>query len=174
MKSPRLLYAIGLSILLAGCTTFSPSVPDKYVGPSAVIQDSTTVHGSTKADFFFVESVDDAKIMNSLRATLIANNGRGMSMKPVVLVRSVIAEKPLKLKLKARTHFAAPILAMVRAAYQVEGTIEFTPKDGAVYVVKGELGDEYSAVWLEDKATNEVIGQKIEPKGSARLGFFEK
>ena len=174
MNTLRLLITFSLAALVAGCTTYSPSVPDAYVGPSAVVEDSTKVHGSTKADFFFVEAVDEAKIMNSLRATLTANKGKGMSMNPVVLVRPVIAEKPLKLTIKARTHFAAPILAIVRSAYQVEGTVEFTPKDNAIYVVKGELGDEYSAVWLEDKATGQVVGKKIEPKGSAKLGFLEK
>jgi hypothetical protein len=174
MKSLHSLIALLAAAVLSGCATYVPSVPDKYVGPIAVVHDSTKVHGSTKADFFFVEAIDESKIMNSLRATLIANNGKGMSMTPVVLVRPVVAEKPLKLTIKARTHFAAPILAMVRTAYQVEGTVEFTPKENTTYVVKGELGDEYSAVWLEDKSTGQVVGSKIEPKGSAKLGFFEK
>ncbi|MDH3230310.1 MAG: hypothetical protein OEN55_11000 [Alphaproteobacteria bacterium] len=40
--------------------------------------------------------------------------------------------------------------------------------------MKGELGEDYSAVWIEDQQSGEIVGEKIEIHGSAALGFFQK
>ena len=166
---------IALSIFLAGCATYSSSVPEGYAGPTADLMDSYKVHSSAKADFFVAEKVNGAEVSNGLIATLRANRGRGMQMTPASTLRPLAAEQPVKVSVKARTHHAAPILAIVRAAYEVVGVVEFVPKTDAKYVVRGELGDEYSAVWIEDEKTGQVMGSKIEKTdGSARLNFFQK
>jgi hypothetical protein len=166
------LLAIVLSI--SGCATYAPSIPANYTGPTAKLEDSATTYSSTKADFFVVESIDDAKVDNSLNETFRRNNGRGMSMTPYFIDRPLIAEKTVKIGVKGRTHFAAPILALAGTVYQVQGIVEFTPKTNGLYIVRGEFAEDHSAVWIEDQATKQLVSQRVEVKGSAKLGFFEK
>ncbi len=73
-----------------------------------------------------------------------------------------------------RTAYAAPILAMLKPVYEVTGEIQFKPEAGHLYRVKGELGENYSGVWLEDVATETIVSEKIEIKGSAKLGILQK
>lgn len=94
-------------------------------------------------------------------------------MTPVVLQREIPAQ-PTALTIVARTEYAAPILAMTNAVYQVKGEVRITPDPNKTYVVRGELGESYSAVWIQEEGTNVVVGTKVETKGSAKLGFFEQ
>ena len=170
----RHISCFAVALVLAGCATYSPSVPENYSGPRAQLEDSFKAHSGSKADFFVAEEIDGAKIENSHVATLRSNQGRGMSMTPALVSRPLVAEKPLKIGIKGRTHFAAPILAMAGTVYQVKGVVEFTPKANGKYVVRGEFGEKYSAIWIEDSTTNQPIGNKVEVNGSAKLGFLEK
>ena len=45
--------------------------------------------------------------------------------------------------------------------YSVSGTVDFEPKPGGHYTVKGELRAEGSSVWLEDDATGEIVTPKV-------------
>lgn len=172
---PTFAIAIAVAVALTGCaTTYLPSIPANYTGPQAQLQDSATTHSNSKADFFVVEEIDGAKINNSLHETFRRNQGKGMLMTPAFVSWPLIADKPLKLLVKGRTHFAAPILALAGTVYQVQGTVEFTPKADGKYVVRGKFGDEYSVVWIEDAATAQPVGNKVEVKGSAKLGLLEK
>ncbi len=162
-----LVFVVGLS-----ACTHNP-VPKDYTGPLAAVQDSATVHGSTKADFFVVSHVNGQKIGDSIGATVERNYGQGMAMRPAVIGRAVPAEAAI-FTIKGRTHYAAPILSMVQEVYEVQGDVAFTPVASRNYQVKGQLTPEYSAVWIEDSETQEVVAEKIEVKGSAKLGFFQK
>lgn len=170
----RITTMLAVSLSFTGCATFAPSIPENYRGPTAYIEDSAEVHSNSKADFFVVEAIDGVDINNSVYETRHRNHGRGMLMTPYVIGRPVVAGKPLKIELRGRTEFAAPIQALTSTVYQVQGTVEFTPEAEGKYVVRGELGDTYSAVWLEDAANGQPIGSKVEIKGSAALDFFEK
>lgn len=98
-----------------------------------------------------------------------------MSMSPVLIQRAVPAAKPTSLLLVARTEYAAPILTLTNAVYQVKGKIDFTPEPNKRYIVRGELGESHSSVWLEEEDSKQLVGKKIEVEGSAaKLGFFEK
>lgn len=170
----RRFLIVGLSVLATSCATYAPSVPEGYAGPRAQLEDSALTHSSSKADFFVVERLDDARIDNSLNETVRRNQGRGMRMTPYFVSRAVIAEKPIKISVAGRTHYAAPIQAMTGTVYQVKGVVEFTPKANARYVVRGELGENYSAVWIEEAESRQHVGQKVEVKGSTKLGILEK
>ena len=85
-----------------------------------------------------------------------------------------VPAKPISITLVARTEYAAPILALANSVYEVKGTIEITPGPKKQYFVRGTLGEDYSAVWLEEAYTGVQIGQKIEVRGNAKLGFLEK
>jgi hypothetical protein len=171
----KLLTPILATALLAGCAAprYNP-LPENYAGPSATVRDSFTVQGISKADFFYVAQVDGHDIDNALWASAAATRGRGMNLQKVPVQRSLPASKPVTLTIVGRTEYAAPIQALTNVVYQVKGTIDFTPKPNKIYVVLGELGETASSVWLEEDDTHEVVGKKIEVKGSAALGFFDK
>ena len=160
-------------IAIAGCATQS-AVPDGYAGPTAQLGDSALVHSSSKADFFVVDSINGIGVTNSIGETERRNYGRGKNMTPYFINRPLVAETPVKLVVRARTHYGAPILELTNTVFQVKGVVEFTPKANGRYIVRGELGESYSAVWVEDASSNQVAGQKVEVKGSAKLGFLEK
>lgn len=160
-------------LVLFGCATYQPSIPKNYTGPRAILCDSVKKHSSSKADFFHVSHVDGREVVNSRIQTRNANQGRGMTMDPVVLQREIVAQ-PTRLTIVGRTEYAAPILALTSAVYEVKGEVEFTPEPNKVYTVRGELGKSYSAVWVEEDISKAVVGKKVEVKGSAALGFFEK
>jgi hypothetical protein len=58
--------------------------------------------------------------------------------------------------------------------FQIEGVVKLTPQPYKTYVVRGELGDNYSSVWLEDEATGQPIDGKTEIRGSTKLGVMQK
>jgi hypothetical protein len=160
-------------VLLGGCATFTSPIPENYNGPVSTIKDSIKSHSSHKADFFYLSHVDEKRIEDSRSRTLRVNYGRGMNMTPVVLERKV-PSRLSTFKIFGRTEYAAPILALTNTVYQVSGDVKFSPEKDRTYIVKGELGEDYSAVWIEDAETNAVVGNKIEIKGSAKLGVFQK
>jgi len=162
-----------LIVFLAGCATTTSPIPENYTGPLATVKDSVKPYSAGKADFFYLSDVDGRRIANSRIATRVTNQGRGMYMKPVVLIRQVPAQ-PSRFKIFGRTEYAAPILALTSTVYQVTGEIQITPEAEKTYVVKGELGENYSAVWIEEEGSGRMIGEKVEVKGSAALGMLEK
>jgi hypothetical protein len=169
----KFLYPFALLMLLSGCVTVNKPIPDGYTGPTANIKDSLKYHSSRKTDFFFLQAIDDRTIPDSLIATRMKSYGKGSAMTLVLIDRNVPAQMA-DFKIVGRTEYAAPILALTGTVYQVEGKVHFSPEDGKTYVVKGELGEKYSAVWIEDANSHEVVGEKIEVKGSAALGFSDK
>lgn len=162
-----------ISVGLTGCVTYQPPVPADYVGPRAIIKDSVKVHSNSKADFFHVSQLDGKDIENSLIRTRVFNHGRGIEMTPVVIQREIPA-RTTKLSIRGRTEYGAPVLAFANAVYEIKGDVEFTPEPNKVYKIQGELGENYSAVWIEEESTNAVVGKKIEVQGSTALGFFAK
>lgn len=174
MKLSRQLFAALAAVLvLGGCETVNPSVPPGYAGPTATIRDSALATGSGRADFFYLSSIDGKPIEQSRSKTLQSNAGNGLNMTPRVIGRPVPAQA-LQLEIVGRTQHAAPIQALTSTEYQVKGVIAFTPEPNKVYVVKGELGNEYSGVWLVEEDTGNIVGKKIEVHGSTALGAFEK
>jgi hypothetical protein len=162
-----------LAFTLSGCATFAPSVPEGYTGPVAIIKDSVKPLSQSKADFFYVSEIDGKQIEDSRIKTLRLNQGRGFNMTPSLIERNVPAQNAT-FTLVGRTEYAAPILALTNTVYQVTGKVTFSPETYRSYVVRGELGESYSAVWLEDEVTGKTIGEKIEVNGSSKLGTFQK
>lgn len=169
----KILGVLALAAILGGCVSYSASVPDGYDGPLATVKDSVHVYSVQKADFFYLSAVDDRIIKDSLSETESVNYGRGFNMTPVVLDHDIPAQE-CRVTIIGRTQYAAPILALTNKVYEVRGEVAFRPQSDAVYVVRGELGEDYSAVWLEEEGTGQIVGEKIEVNGSAALGFFQK
>ncbi len=169
----RIAIALFL-VALSGCASLAPSIPGNYSGPQARLEDSAVVHSGSKADLFVAEQLDGKDVDNSLRRTQQASQGRGFALTTVNFGRPIVAGQLVTVAVKGRTIFAAPIQALASTVYQVKGTVEFTAQPQATYVVRGEFSDEYSAVWVEEAVSKSVVGKKVEVKGSAKLGFFEK
>lgn len=172
-RSAKWATAAFLLVLLNGCATFAPSVPEGYSGPVSIIKDSVKPMSQSKADFFYISEINGKRIEDSRARTLRTNQGRGFSMTPAVVERNVPAQMST-FTLVGRTEYAAPILALTNTVYQITGKLTFSPEMYRSYVVRGELSESYSAVWLEDEATGKTIGEKIEVKGPSKLGTFEK
>ena len=162
-----------LLVVLYGCATFAPAIPEGYSGPVAIIKDSVKPLSQSKADFFYISEIDGRRIEDSRLKTLRVNQGRGLNMTPSVIERNVPAQRAT-FTLVGRTEYAAPILALTNAVYQITGKVTFSPETYRSYVVRGELGENYSAVWLEDEVTGKTVGEKIEVTGPSKLGVFEK
>lgn len=170
MKKWRAL-SLGMLFFVVACA--QNPIPQGYTGPIATVADSITPRGATSIDVFFMEKVDDRLINDSLHATTVASTNMGFAMNRQVISRDIPAQH-CTVVITGRTHYAAPILELVNKVYQISGQIEFDPQPGKKYLVTGILGDDDSAVWIEDVATSEVIGKKLEIHGSSTLEFFQK
>lgn len=159
---------------LAGCETVPEQVVQPPTGPRARLDETAKAHSASKADFFVVTEIDGKKVRNSMSETFSRNYGRGMVMTPYFLNQDLPAGQVVKVAVTARTLFAAPALAMINDVYQVKGVVEFTPQENGRYILRGELGPSWSAVWIEDRANDAVVGQKVEFKGNSKLGFWDK
>ena len=162
-----------LALLLSGCAaTYSP-IPENYQGPVSYIDSSEMRHTSSKSDLFYLSKVNGKYIDNTLSATRGATYGQGFNL-TTRLIKTHVPSQEATFSIIGRTEHAAPIQAFSDEVYEVTGEVTFTPEANKEYIVKGVLGESYSAVWIESKATGEVINSKIEINGSAELGFFEK
>lgn len=171
MIERRDISRIAAGLLLASCT--APSVPPDYTGPLAHLTDSVTPRDTRSADFFYVSRIGDFPVDDSIAATEGSNRAAGLDKKPVVIERDVPAQ-PAIFTINGTTRYAAPMLAFTNPAYEISGQVNFTPAANHAYVVKGQLSEAYSAVWIEDQETGAVIGSKIEIKGPASLGVLGK
>jgi hypothetical protein len=170
-----MLLKIALSsaiALLVGACVVSP-VPEGYTGPVAHITDTMTPRNAMSTDFFTLTKINGFNIVDSISATDGSNRTPGALKTPVIIARDVPTNEG-SFTIVGHTHYVAPVLALTNTVYDVGGEIKFAPLANHSYVVKGVLGDNYSAVWIEDAKTGEVAGHKIEIKGSAALSTAGK
>jgi hypothetical protein len=167
MKTIKHVFVIALALVLSACASYRP-VPEGYSGPVAVIRDSAQTESVAKGQLFYVQSIDGNAIHNARNATRQSSANTGFIVNARDSERRVPI-RAMKLRLIATHVTGAPIHELAsRAAgtfFSVEGDVEFTPKAGATYVVRGELKKGASSVWIED-ATSQAIepGTKIEGK----------
>jgi hypothetical protein len=159
--------------LLSGCVTPTSVLPKDYGGPTALIADSSYDYSRRKSDFFYVDAIDGKTVANALDNTAAASQGRGFGQLVQGAERRV-EPKSSVFHIVGSTHYAAPILAMAGTSYHVEGDVTFTPAAGAKYVVKGSLGPDYSAVWIEDQDNGRQMGNKLVIKGAAEVSPLKK
>jgi hypothetical protein len=168
----QLLGAAILCVSLTGCTTYYPTIPEDYEGPSAVIEDSENRIDSGKADLFYLSHVNKKPLRNSRKQSLTRSYGMGNFLTTILLKHTVAAEEQT-FSIVGRTTYAMPGRALLGTVYELKGDVVFSPQPDASYVIKGELQEEGSSVWIENVASGEVV-RKIEVEGPSKLGFFEK
>jgi hypothetical protein len=122
---------------------------------------------ATKIDMFYLSAIDGKKVANTFVDTAVANQGNGTNPIKLSLVERPVPTASAEFKIAGRTYYAAPIQALTNPTYEVEGLVRFQPEEGKTYVVKGDLGKNYSGVWIEDEQTHQVVDHKIELRPSA-------
>jgi hypothetical protein len=157
------------ALTLGACATPTTTLPAGYSGPSASISDSSYIYSTRKADFFFVDAIDGTSVLNAKDRTIQVNAGRGLAQSAQTMTRAV-ETKPTVFHITGQTHYAAPILAVGGASYVVQGNVSFTPVEGERYVVKGSLGPQYQAVWIENATTGIQVGNKLMIRGDSAMG----
>jgi hypothetical protein len=158
---------MGLCLVICGCATYEPA-PKGYVGATAKLADSVTSDGGRCASFFILDAYDGHEVRNALIATQQRNSGRGMAMTIEAYSRPVPAQEAA-FHIVGRTHCAAPIIELGNTVFVIEGDVKFRPQWDGQYVVKGELLDDHSAVWVEDLSTGKQCGNKLRVAGSTAL-----
>jgi hypothetical protein len=160
------ILVVAIFLALSACATVSP-VPQGYSGPVATIRDSGISESSGKAQMFVVMAVDGVEVQNSLGASRSASSGQGFRLTTKFVDRQVFA-KPQRLKLRGTHTTAAPIHALFSqlagSFHSVDAEIDFTPEAGRVYVVRGELKQEGSSVWIEDEQSRQPVTPKLTGK----------
>lgn len=160
----RYVFFLVVAALISGCATQYKPIPDGYTGPTATIEDTKEREGDYKARFFVVTEIDDNQIENGITKARSASSGMGFRLEGGYVTRKVPA-RPMKVKLIGTHVTGAPIHEMFSRAkgtfFRVEGVVEFTPAAGGEYVVKGELKENGSSVWIEDAKTHQAVTEKI-------------
>ncbi len=158
MLNTKIAVAALVTLLAAGCV--SEPVREMPVGPTATLSGSSVKHGYRGWDSFRMS--DDTLTLMEKR---YRDPQKGWYL---------TAGQPITLTIIGYRRYEIPIVQLVSAIYEVSGTTTFTPVADHAYLIKGELNEKHSAVWIEDKATGEVVGKKIEVQGSTALGVLEK
>jgi hypothetical protein len=172
MVVKRIALLFIATVLLNGCATFQPTIPEGYNGPTATIRDSVNSIDQGKADFFYLSHIDGKQIEHSLIKTMSASYGKGNFLKIVLENNSVTAQEHT-FTIVGRTAYAMPIRAIIGKVFEVKGDVTFSPKVNEEYVIRGRLSAEKSVVWIERTSDSKII-DKIESEGSSELGLFEK
>lgn len=161
VKSASLLSSV---IVFAGCaatTTFEPSIPPGYVGPTATIADHGFSEGS-RTQIFYVESIDGRAVRSTAYATRRATEGRGLSLVTDFQSHPVPARQ-MRLKLVGSHITAAPIQELLDRGsgnfHRVEHEVIFTPEPGREYFVKGLLAAQGAWLCIADAKTEQCVSQ---------------
>ena len=130
----------------------------------ANVRDSGVSESKTKAQMFVLASVDGNPVQNSIGASASASFGMGAILRPTYISRKVPARQ-MKVTLRGTHVTGAPIHTMFLEAtgklLSVEGTVDFTPYSGGLFIVKGELKPTGSSVWIEDVSTGMPVTSKV-------------
>lgn len=111
--------------------------------------------------------IDGKHLFNAIGASAQRSAGSTLGLLEASATRKVEV-KPMKVHLQAQ-HMAAPfagfvLLAQGKFYYTHRGVVDFDPKSGHKYQVKGSMDAEEIAVWIEDMDTGERVTEKVAKK----------
>ncbi len=149
--------------VLCGCA--QPPAPQKLTGPVAHLEMTQMTRGNNGHDFFFLSKIDGQDFYQQ---------HKGVDLSGEITTVVDIPARTARFTIGAHTSYPAPIFGITNPVYDLAGDTTLTPVADQTYVIKGTLGPDYSAVWIENAQTGEIVGTKIEAKGSASIGFFKK
>jgi hypothetical protein len=173
MKSSVTIAVALAATMLAACETTPKPVPQGYTGPVATLKDSARVaRGDKCGDFFFLNEYNGNDADNWFQAAARDNHGSGLIFLVVKEFSRPIPARTASFFIVGRTSCAAPIEELATTVLLVGGKVEFTPEADGVYVIKGELAQDHSAVWIEDEKRGVQVSNKLQINGLAKAGFF--
>ncbi len=126
-----------------------------------MIKDSVTPYSTRKADFFYLDEINGRPVLNSAVQTRIANTGRGTDSLVPNMVENKVPLQASVFKITGHTEYSAPVQAMLYHVDSISGTVSFTPEKDKIYVVKGDLDEAHSVIWVEEEASHRLVGEKI-------------
>jgi len=129
------------------------------MGPRTTITDSATNQSLIRVSLFYLSKVNGKAIDETRRAT---NRASAVGPLNVQIVSREVPAVPSTFTIVGRTHFVTEVHELFSTAYEVAGDVSFAPRPNRIYVVVGMLGERYSAVWIQDSQSGEVMGNKIE------------
>lgn len=163
-KIPALAAA---ALLLSACSMLRPPAlpqPQRVEGPLATLSETGTQDSRTEVDMFVATQIEGHDVQTSMNRTRQFNAGMGMSIVPKYVEHAIPAGRPVTVTIMGHGFHTAPILSILNTEYEVTGQVTFTPAPNRIYEVKGKLGEDYSAVWIEETATGRVMDKKIEKR----------
>ena len=151
------LYLLTLSIfttLATGCyQTFTP-VSDNQAANVAFIKNTIkTVEEGQLAGFYIVE-VQGQRVNNIPLQQYFDKTHESSA-------NIAVSAQPITLTIKGMNTFENDNLVLSSQVHEVTGTVSFIPQKNKNYVVYGKLDSDYSAVWIEDSETGEIIDEKV-------------
>ena len=145
-----------LSALLSACATaYYEPITEDYKGPTAIVSESSFFESRTKYQSFALTHID-GKLVRSVSG----NAGP---------VTRAVPARLMKVTLNALIGFTFPYMTLSAIAtgslWSVAGEFDFTPEPGKRYVVKGEIREKGSSVWIEELDSGKIV---TFPKSSSK------
>lgn len=159
----RILLILSLLFLQACAQQKASIIPIGYTGGTASINDTYIKVSRREAHVFHVQLINESIVDNAADITNRASSN-GI-IYPAGFSRDVPAQ-PMRIRLSAQKLWGAPLFEALSSDTNVSfgDTIQFTPKENALYLVKGHFGESHSEIWLEDTHGN-VVSEVIQFDG---------
>jgi hypothetical protein len=156
------LISLAIVASLTSCVS-NYKIPEGYSGPTAILKDTATKTGITKAEAFRVTKING---LNDTKSPMATPYGGGIGVSLKESVRTLPAGSLVTVTLSGGNIYAADGAALAdmmsgNAKMSVSGDVMFTPKPNGVYKVNGVAGKDSSSVWIEEESTRKIVTQKI-------------
>ena len=155
------ILIFGLVFILSGCASIHDPYPENYTGPSALIGSTENRVDQSTVELFYLEKINNKVIVNSMGASRTITQGQGLNF-TTQLIETAVPILNQTFTIVGATAHAAPIQTLFSDNNIVRGDITFTPQPHTEYIVEGTLSEDYSAVWISNKETGQIIGKVIE------------
>lgn len=154
--------------LLSACSALTPRPVDvEFEGPSSQVFDTFTRTSLYQVDFFEIKHFDDQQLHTSYLNTADNHYMKGMTIDTFLYQRKVPAGKH-RVFIEAKRLLGAPMFALKDRHLAVSGWVDVELQEGEIYYVSGEIGEHYSAVWLEN-TSRQRVSEKLETGASPPL-----
>lgn len=156
-------------LLLASCT-IQPPTP-AFTGPVAHLMISEIARGPFAANVTYVAKINGQDFQGQMHPSQPPPD-TPLAPHTGIFGTITIPAGPGTYTVVGDSIFQAPIFALAMDKYCIAGDISFTPAANANYILEGTFTPAYTALWIEDAATNQVEGNKIEIHGSALMSSW--
>ncbi len=140
------------SLVLAACQGLPPQ--DFSAWPHASLAGSHVDTGGDRVDTFRITALNGWPVNRKAEQDPSRTLG-------VDLVNAIEPGRPVRVEFEGLARYRNSVRSLFWDPRRVEGSVDFVPAVDTRYVVRGEIGDDGSTVWLENDSTHEVIVRKF-------------